>query len=239
MLPGSEENRQALLDAKGIRKEFFRKGRNAALYFNAVKKCDFTLNAGELVVLMGRSGSGKSTLMSMLSGLLAPTEGAVSFRGTNLYEISDAERSRLRNKHFGTIPQGQTPIHSISVVQNVMMPFALYGNDPGLEERAFELLGTMGIAELADSYPSELSGGELRRMSIARSLICDPDIVFADEPTGDLDDENTTAVLEMLRGVADSGSAVLVVTHEPGARSYANRVLRMDGGVLRSDRLSE
>ena len=222
---------EAVLSVCGVRKEFFRKGRASARFFDAVATCDLELRAGELVVLMGRSGSGKSTLLNMMAGLLAPTEGVVEYRGESLYALDDAALSRLRNEEFGVMPQGQTAIHSLSVVENVLLPYRLYRDDSS-EARALDLLDGLGIAALADSYPSELSGGELRRMAIARALVCGPSVVFADEPTSDLDDENTRVVLETLRKAADDGASVFMVTHEPAAVEVADRVLRMDAGQI-------
>lgn len=222
---------EAVLSARGVRKEFFRKGRASARFFDAVATCDLELWAGELVVLMGRSGSGKSTLLNMMAGLLAPTEGVVEYRGESLYALDDAALSRLRNEEFGVMPQGQTAIHSLSVIENVLLPYRLYRDDSS-EARALDLLAGLGIAALADSYPSELSGGELRRMAIARALVCGPSVVFADEPTSDLDDENTRVVLETLRKAADDGASVFMVTHEPAAVEVADRVLRMDAGQI-------
>ena len=217
------ESPEALLQARGIRKEFFRKGRDSARYFDAVPTSDFNLHVGELVVLMGRSGSGKTTLLNMLAGLLEPTEGRVLFQGSDLYALPDAGLSRLRNRCFGIIPQGHTPVHSLNVLQNVLLPYALYRPAAEAEPRAIELLERMGIAELANAFPRELSGGELRRMAIARALVCEPDVIFADEPTGDLDDENTALVLDLLRQTANDGAAVLLVTHETAARPLADR----------------
>ena len=219
------------LEACGVCKKFFRKGRNSAQYFDAVAPTDMRLEAGELVVLKGRSGSGKSTLLNIMGGLLAPTEGTVALDGQDLYSLDDASLSRLRNERIGVIPQGQTALHSLSVAQNVTLPYLMY-REGDCEQRAMELLGALGIEELADSFPSELSGGELRRMSIARALMCSPDVVLADEPTGNLDDENTIVVLKMLREAAARGAAVLVVTHEQVAETYADRILYMDAGVV-------
>ena len=223
---------EPVLSARGVRKQFFRKGRQSARYFDAVAPCDLDLSAGELVVLMGRSGSGKSTLLNVLAGLLRPTQGTVSFSGSDLYSLDDAGLSRLRNASFGVIPQGHTPIHSLTVQENVQLPYALYRDAADVGPRVRSLLDDVGIGDLADAYPKELSGGELRRMAIARALVCEPAVVFADEPTGDLDDESTAAVLQLLRRLADDGAAVLMVTHEQAASSHADRVIRMDAGVL-------
>lgn len=220
------------LEARGACKRFFRKGRSSAQYFDAVAPFDLQLLAGELVVLKGRSGSGKSTLLNMAAGLLEPSEGAVLLGGQDLYSLDDAALSRLRNEKIGVVPQGQTALHNLSVVQNVTLPYLMYRADDGVEARAMDLLDAFGIRALADCYPAELSGGEMRRMAVARALVCEPEIVLADEPTGDLDDENTEAVLKMLRGIADEGAAVLLVTHEQSAEGFANRVLRMDAGVV-------
>ena len=221
-----------MLVAQGVTKKFFRKGREEAQWFDAVSGVDVSLAPGEFVVLMGRSGGGKSTLLNMLAGLLAPNEGCVQLNGQDLYALSDDELSRLRNEHIGVVPQGQTPLYSLTVVQNVTLPYLMYRADDGVEARAFELLESLGIRHLADSYPSELSGGEMRRMAIARALVCNPAVVLADEPTSDLDDENTRIVLRKLRDVADAGAAVLVATHDQAAIPFADRTLRIDGGKM-------
>ena len=221
-----------MLTATQLRKQFFRKGRESARYFDAVAPCDLEIRPGEVVLLMGRSGSGKSTLLNMLAGLLEPTEGTVELDGQSIYGLDDLGLSKLRNSEFGVIPQGQTAIHSLSVVENVKLPQALYGAQPADEAKALALLDEMGIADLADSYPNELSGGELRRVSIARALMCDPAYVFADEPTADLDDQNTEAVLDLLSEIARKGAAVFMVTHESSATRIADRVLRMDAGKI-------
>ena len=226
----------ALVKAEGLRRRFFRKGRESARYFDAVANASLQLHAGELVALRGRSGSGKSTLLNLVSGLLEPTEGRVELDGVDLYSLSDAELSRLRNEKIGVVPQGQTLLHALSAIENVKLPYVMYRADDGAEARAMELLGQLGVAHLADAHPRELSGGEMRRVAIARALVCGPCVVLADEPTSDLDDENTEAVLSLLRRVADEGAAVLVVTHEAAVERVADRVLRMDAGELLHDR---
>ncbi len=224
---------EACLVADGVTKRYFRKGRESAREFDAVSHANVGLVPGELVVLMGRSGGGKSTLLNMLAGLLEPTSGMVRFDGRDLYAMSDEERSRLRNESFGVMPQGQTPLYSLSLIQNVTLPRLMCHDEPGVEWRAMDLLDELGIKHLADAYPEELSGGELRRMAIARVLLGEPRIVLADEPTGDLDDESTRMVLEKLRAAAKAGAAVLIASHDQAALPFADCVLNIDGGILK------
>ena len=222
------------LKAQGVTKEFIResKGTNR---FTAVDSTDLILSGGELTVLLGRSGSGKTTLLNMLAGLLTPTSGSITLDGQDIYSLPDKELSRLRNLHIGVIPQGQTAIHSLTVRENILLPYTLYGDLTGeATVYASELMEQLDIAHLASAKPSELSGGELRRMAIARAYIRKPEIILADEPTGDLDDENTRTVFEALRKAASDGAAVLAVTHESIAEEYADRVFRMNKGVIGS-----
>ena len=218
------------LRAEKVTREFLRPS-GKSNRFTAVKPTDLSLQAGSLTVLMGRSGSGKTTLLNMLSGLLIPTSGKITADGRDLYAMTDKELSRFRNKHIGVIPQGQTAIHSLSVRENILLPFALYGETPD-EKRADELMERLGITELAGAKPAELSGGELRRAAIARAVIRKPELIFADEPTGDLDDENTAEVFTFLEEYAREGGTVLVVTHENDAKRYADRVMTMSAGAL-------
>lgn len=223
---------EPLLEAREVTKTFFRARRDSAGTFNAVDHVSLALAAGELVELTGRSGGGKSTLLTMMAGLLTPSEGSVLLGGRDLYALPDAELSRLRNERVGVIPQGHTPLGSLSVLDNVCLPWTLYRPAGEITARAQALLDRLGIGDLALAMPSELSGGELRRMAVARALACDPSVILADEPTGDLDDENTAIVLDTLREAADAGKAVLLVTHEAAAAAYATRRLRLDVGKL-------
>ncbi len=215
--------------AKQITKQFRRK-RSESNVFLAVEPCDLTVSPGIMTVVSGRSGSGKSTLMNMLAGILTPTEGVVEYDGENIYQKNDRELSRFRNENIGYIPQGQSAVDTLTVLENVMVPLLLYGERD--EKKALELLERFSIADLKDMKMQKLSGGELRRLAIARALIRDPKVLFADEPTGDLDDENTQIVFRALQDIARSGTAVLVVTHEEDARIYADRLLNMESGKL-------
>lgn len=252
------------LKATKVTRQYHRKGKGTNL-FTAVQETDLLVPAGKLIEIEGRSGSGKSTLLNMMAGILAPTSGRIELDGQDLYALQDAELSRLRNRRIGMIPQGQTGLSALTVLENVLLPTLLYPPDqtasaasastdaaseagtPGkavsektlrpadasnLTTRAQDLLERVGIAALRDARPDELSGGELRRLAVARALIMNPGIILADEPTADLDDENTKTVLSLLRRCADEGRAVLLVTHEREAAAYADELYRMNTGVL-------
>ena len=197
------------LRAENISRRYFRK-RGEANFFEAVRPVSLILRGGEMTVLKGRSGSGKTTLLHMLAGLLNPSEGKVYLGETDLYALEDKELSRLRNKKIGVIPQGRSAVDTLTVYENILLPGR-------------------------DAMPAELSGGELRRMAIARTLTTDPDVILADEPTGDLDNENTEIVLNALKQAAKAGKAVLVVSHEDDVEDYADHVIRMDAGCFIGD----
>ncbi len=220
-----------ILRAEKIAKWYYRKSGESNRFFT-VSETDIQLESGSLTVLMGRSGSGKTTFLHMLGGLLIPDAGKVWVDDKDLYAMNDAELSRYRNQHIGIISQGHTAVQSLSVLENVMLPQVMYGDKDGGTGLAGEWLTRFGMQDLQEAFPSELSGGELRRMSIARALAGKPEILLADEPTGDLDDENTQLVMKALREAADEGTAVLVVTHESDALDYADQRWQMNAGVL-------
>ena len=221
-----------IIEATGLTKEFAR-ARGGKRLFTAVHPLDIGLEERQLTVVSGHSGSGKSTLANMLAGILTPTAGHVRLDGTDLYSLRDEERSRLRNERIGLVPQGHTALRALTVLDNVLLPSILYTKDEAPADRARELLASVGLGDLADAAPTELSGGELRRMAIARALLMDPAIVIADEPTAGLDSVNATAALTLLRDAADRGAAVLVVSHEAEAQRFADRSYVMEDGHLR------
>lgn len=238
-----------ILRAEKISKKYPRKTKNAN-FFYAVSETDFELSENSLIEICGRSGSGKSTFLNMVCGILTPSSGKILIYDENktslqdltrqspvdLYSIEDDARSAFRNKNFGVIPQGQSGLSSLSVLENVKLPALVYGEDSSeLNCFALSLLEKVGIADLKNEFPQNLSGGEMRRMAIARALINKPKFIFADEPTSDLDDENTQNILGLLRQISKEGASVLLVTHEVGAEKYADKVFRMDGGVLREE----
>lgn len=222
-----------IIEATGLTKEFAR-ARGGKRLFTAVHPLDIGLEERQLTLVSGHSGSGKSTLANMLAGILTSTAGHVRLDGTDLYSLRDEELSRLRNERIGLVPQGHTALRALTVLDNVLLPSILYTKDEAPADRARELLAAVGLGDLADAAPTELSGGELRRMAIARALLMDPAVVVADEPTAGLDSANATAVLTLLRDAADRGSAVLVVSHEAEAQRFADRSYVMEDGHLRA-----
>lgn len=231
-----------MLYAEGIQKQYLRKRKDSNV-FEAVQETTLEVANGKITVIHGRSGSGKSTLLNMLSGILKPTRGRVLLGETDLYQLDDVRRALLRNEKFGVVPQGQSAIYSLNVLENVLLPFTMYekrtkqsGDLQEVRRRAEALLSATGLQELRDVFPQELSGGELRRMAIARALMMKPEIVFADEPTEDLDDSNTKVVLKLFEDAAKNGCAVLIVTHDNSVFPYANVLLRMDDGKLKEEK---
>ena len=220
-----------IIEATALTKDFAR-ARGGARVFTAVHPLDLGLDEGELTLVSGHSGSGKSTLLNMLAGMLTPTAGSVRIDDTDLYSLRDEELSRLRNERIGLVPQGHTALRALTVLDNVLLPSVLYNRAEAPAERARELLDNVGLGDLADAKPTELSGGELRRLAIARALLMNPSIILADEPTAGLDSANAAGVLTLLRNAADAGAAVLVVSHEAEASRYAQRCYTMEDGHL-------
>lgn len=217
-----------LLEIKGLSKEYQRRG-NAFLAVNGV---DLSVRQGDFVNIIGRSGSGKSTLLNMVAGLLMPTSGSIRLNGTELYTLKDKEISELRNTRLGYIPQGLGTLSALTVFNNVRLPYFLSKRQGDASGRASFLLDEVGISALADMLPSQLSGGELRRVLIARALMNEPDILIADEPTSDLDIETTREIMELFARINQNGTTILIVTHELDTLEFGNRVLTMVSGQL-------
>lgn len=217
-----------LLEVQNVSREF-RRGKTLV---EAVRGASLGVDKGQLVSVIGRSGSGKSTLINLIVGLLRPTSGSIALDGTDLTGLSDDDMTRLRSARMGYVPQGQSTLSNLSVIDNVRLPFCLSGRRGSPDQDAQELLDRLGVGHLRYAWPSSLSGGEQRRVALARALINKPEIIIADEPTGDLDEKNTAAIMRLFRSVADSGTAVLMVTHEPDAASLADALYRMEEGRL-------
>ncbi|MGO8806476.1 MAG: ABC transporter ATP-binding protein [Candidatus Bathyarchaeia archaeon] len=201
-------------------------------YFRAVQNATFSVSKGEFVLIVGRSGSGKSTLLSMLGGLTAPTEGVVRLNDKNLWSMSDEALSHLRAEYIGFVFQFSGLLPTLNVLENVMLPslFVKAKEDP--IKRARKLLLDVGLDSKIQSFPPELSGGELKRAAIARALINDPLLILADEPTGDLDVDTEKEIMALFKEINRQGKTILMVTHNPELSSYSSRVIRMEKGKI-------
>jgi ABC-type lipoprotein export system ATPase subunit len=185
---------------------------------------------GELVAVLGRSGSGKSTLLHLLGALDRPDAGEIVVAGQELARLSGHALARTRLRHIGFVFQSFQLVEELSGAENVLLPTRLPGAPRGGSGRARALIEKLGLADVADHLPFELSGGEQQRFAIGRALVNDPELVLADEPTGNLDLENGAAVLGLLRALTDR--AVVIVTHDPEAAGIADRVLHLREGHL-------
>jgi ABC-type lipoprotein export system ATPase subunit len=188
--------------------------------------------AGEVVAVLGRSGSGKSTLLHVLGGLDRPESGVVEVAGERVTGVSERRLSAIRRDHVGFVFQFFHLLPELTGEGNVLLAGRVRGARADATERGRALIARLGLEPVAGSLPHQLSGGEQQRFAIARALVNDPSLLLADEPTGNLDEEAGAVVLRLIRGLADEGRAVVLVTHEPAAAGIADRVLRLASGRL-------
>ena len=199
----------------------------------ALKGIDIAVHPGEFVAVVGPSGSGKSTLLNQLGLLDTPTEGTVSVRKTAVSDLSVAERTDLRKRTVGFVFQNFYLIPTLSAVENVKVPRLLDGDRSATHERATELLERVGLGDRLHHLPNQLSGGQKQRVAVARSLVNDPDLVLADEPTGNLDQDTGSQVLGEFGRITDEGVAVVAVTHDEQVTEFADRTIELVDGRLR------
>lgn len=196
------------------------------------------IEPGELVAVMGPSGSGKSTLLHCMSGVLTPTHGSVRYGDEELSALSDTPRSRTRLRNFGFVFQDGQLLPELSNVDNVALPAMLNGMRRGAaRRRAMELLDQLGLGGLADRRPAQVSGGQAQRVTIARALVANPGVVFADEPTGALDQSTGHEVMQMLTTIVrQAGASLVMVTHDPKVADWMQRRVEIRDGIIHDDR---
>ena len=199
---------------------------------DALRGISLDVPKGQLTAVMGPSGSGKSTLMHILAGLDKPTSGEVKIDGTAISKLNDSDLTKLRRRHIGFIFQFFNLLPMLTAEENVLLPLSIAGEKPE-KKWVDELLGRMGLADRRTHRPSELSGGQQQRVAIGRALVSRPTIVFADEPTGNLDSTTSSEILELLRSSVDTyGQTTVMVTHDARAAAIADRIFFLDDGLI-------
>jgi putative ABC transport system ATP-binding protein len=220
------------LEARAVTKVF---GEGPAAV-HALRGVDAAVRAGELLAIMGPSGSGKSTLLHVLGALERPTGGEVLLDGRRYDHLPDRELTRLRGEVFGFVFQFFNLLPTLTAAENVLLPALVAGEPPAdFADRVDELLALVGLADRAGHVPAEMSGGEQQRVAIARALLRRPEVVLADEPTGNLDSVSGGMVLGLLRRLVDEGQTAVMVTHDPGAAAMADRVVFLRDGRIASE----
>ncbi|MEL7059583.1 MAG: ABC transporter ATP-binding protein [Acidobacteriota bacterium] len=218
------------LELRAVTKTYIEGGRA----HRVLDAADAEIARGELIALLGRSGSGKSTVLNLLSGIDRADSGRVAVGGTDLATLDERGRTLLRRQRIGFVFQFFNLVPTLTVEENLLLPLELAGRrDAGAREAAFGLLEQVGLADRRTSFPDVLSGGEQQRVAIARALAHDPELLLADEPTGNLDGDTEGAVLELLEtAVRGGGKTLVMATHSADVAALADRVLRVDGGKL-------
>jgi len=215
-----------LLEAQKVSR-FFHSGKNRSF---ALQEVSVAVRSGEFLVITGPSGAGKSTLLNLLGGLDRPSQGDVRYNGRRLAAMNDSQVAMLRNISFGFMFQTPHLLTDRTVAENVSLPFH-YGTPIAqneIQDRCRELLEYIGMADMAGRFPDTLSGGEMQRVVFARALVRRPKVIFADEPTGSLDADNSERILVLLQEQTRQGCAVVMVSHDPEAVRYGSRVIRLE-----------
>lgn len=222
----------SLISLEGVRKTY----QLGETTVEALRGSDVNIEEGEFIAVMGPSGSGKSTLMNMIGALDQPSEGGVTIDGEEINGMTEDELALLRSNKVGFVFQEFNLINSMNSWQNVSLPMIFRGEPrKKRRERAFELLERVSLGDRKEFNPSELSGGQRQRVSIARSLANDPEIILADEPTGNLDTETGESIMNLLTELNNQGKTIVMVTHDPNDAEYANRIIQIVDGKTNPD----
>jgi len=222
-------NGEPIISIRGLRKTY----RVGEVDVHALRGVDLDVQAGEFVSIVGPSGSGKSTLFHIVGGLTPPTSGTIHMAGRDLLGMSDAGRTELRKSTVGFVFQKYNLLPTLTARDNIEIARDIAHKNGPLDPQFVEVLNLLGIASRLDHKPRALSGGEQQRVAIARAIVNHPAILLADEPTGNLDTENSNAVLALLRDLNERlGQTILMITHNPEAASYGHRIVRMRDGQI-------
>jgi putative ABC transport system ATP-binding protein len=220
---------EPIIGIRDLRKTF----RSGEVDVHALRGVDLAVERGEFLAVVGPSGSGKSTLFHILGGLTPPTGGTIFIDGQDLMKMSDGDRTKLRMKSVGFVFQKYNLLPTLTVRDNIEIARDIAGVSGPLDKQFVEVVEVLGLSNKLDRKPRQLSGGEQQRVAIARSIVNGPAILLADEPTGNLDTENSTAVLNLLRDLNKRlGQTILMITHNPEAAAFADRIVHMRDGQL-------
>ena len=217
-----------LINVNNLSKSFKRGERD----FFAIDNVSFDVKEKDFINIIGKSGSGKTTLLTLLSAIIEPTSGDILVEGKNLSDMDDEEKSGYRNEFIGYVPQSLGTLPTLNVLDNVRLPYFFKNREGDGVERARMLLDMCGILDLENDFCKNLSGGELKRVLIARALMNEPKILIADEPTSDLDSKTTIEIMNMLKEINEKGTTIIIVTHDNDLLKYGSRLLEMTDGKL-------
>ncbi len=217
-----------LIEIQNLKKEY----RNEELVTKVLKGLTFNIDKGEFLSIMGPSGSGKSTLMHILGLLERPTSGNYKFETEDVSNLNDKQSAYLRNKKIGFMFQNFNLLPRLSVLENVKLPLTYSENKKNLAEKAKKVLESVGLEERIHYFPNQISGGQKQRVAIARALVNNPSVIFADEPTGNLDSKSSTQIMEILARLNKEGNTIILVTHDPRTAKYSKRVIKIKDGQL-------
>ena len=228
----------ALIEAKDVIKKY----KVGTEVITALDGINLSIERGEFVAILGTSGCGKSTLLNMLSGLERPTKGDIIINGVRINKVNEKNMSRFRSKEMGFIFQQYNLIPSLTALENVMLPLTIQGVDKKVRiQRSKAILEKLGLGKRLNNKPGQMSGGQQQRVSIARSLVSNPKIIFADEPTGNLDSKTTVEILEFLQEIVrEEKRTLIMVSHDAEVAMYAGRIVHMlDGKITRIEEIAE